>query len=178
MYQKRKPIMAPTAPTTVRCRRSLHGPRHRPSGTWLSSGIMPASPAAAPCTRAPDHLHPLLVRCRLRHANHFCAVFSCTGQCQDESNSLRHRGTCAACRKLSDSSCLSPVQENTTQNSTTSLTAAEDGGAAVGLHDGRGRGLGARGAGLDEHDGLARLSAAEGRGRARNVPDTCVFFVS
>ena len=34
------------------------------------------------------------------------------------------------------------------------------------------------GAGLDEDDGLARPSAAEGRGRARNVPDTCVFFVS
>ena len=79
------------------------------------------------------------------------------------------------CRKLSDLSCLSPVQENTAHKCTTLLTGAEDGGAAVGLHDGRGRGLGARGAGLDEHDGLARLSAAEGRGRARNVPER-VFF--
>ena len=82
------------------------------------------------------------------------------------------------CRKLSDSSCPSPVQEELTHNSITSLTGAEDGGAAVGLHDGRGRGLGARGAGLDEHDGLARLSAAEGRGRARNVPERVLFFRS
>ena len=36
----------------------FHGPRHRPSGTWLSSGIMPASPVAAPTTRAPEHLEP------------------------------------------------------------------------------------------------------------------------
>ena len=70
---------------------------------------------------------------------------------------------------------MNPMQENIAQNSITSLTAAEDGGAAVGLHDGRGRGLGARGAGLDEHDGLARLSAAEGRGRARNARER-VFF--
>ena len=41
---------------TVRCRRSLHGPRHGPTGTGLSSGIMPAPPVAAPATRAPDHL--------------------------------------------------------------------------------------------------------------------------
>ena len=106
---------------------------------------------------------------------HFCGVFSCTGHCHDESDSLPHTGTCAVCGKLSDLSCLSPVQENTPQKCTTLLTGAEDGGAAVGLHDGRGRGLGARGAGLDEHDGLARLSAAEGRGRARNVPER-VFF--
>ena len=39
---------------TVRCRRSLHGPRHRPSGTWLSSGIMPASPVAAPTNHPRD----------------------------------------------------------------------------------------------------------------------------
>ena len=58
------------------------------------------------------------------------------------------------------------------------LRDARDGDTAVGPHDGYERGLGVLGAGLDEYDGLARLSAAEGRGRARNVPDTCVFFVS
>ena len=46
------------------------------------------------------------------------------------------------------------------------------------MYDRCGRGICVRGAGLDEYDGLARLSAAEGRGRARNVPDTCVFFRS
>ena len=51
---------AADADGTVRCRRSLHGPRHRPSGTWLSSGIMPASPVAVPTTRAPEHLEPQL----------------------------------------------------------------------------------------------------------------------
>ena len=76
----------------VRCRRCLHGPRHRPSGTWLSSGIMPAPPAAAPSTRAPDHLHPLLVRCRLRHAHSFVA---------NRYGSLPHTRTCAVCGKLS-----------------------------------------------------------------------------
>ena len=112
--QKRQFAHTPDASAcVVRCRRCLHGPRHRPSGTWLSSGIMPAPPAAAPSTRAPDHLHPLLVRCRLRRANTCARVFSCTGHCHDESDSLRHTGTCAVCRKLSDLSCLSPVQENT-----------------------------------------------------------------
>ena len=43
---------------TVRCLRSLHGPRHRPIGTELSSAIMPAPSVAAPPTRAPDHLAP------------------------------------------------------------------------------------------------------------------------
>ena len=86
--------------------------------------------------------------------------------------------SCAVCRKLSDSSCLSPVQENIAQNSTTSLTAAEDGDTAVELYDRCGRGICVRGAGLDEYDGPARLSAAEARGRAHNVPDTCGFFVS
>ena len=55
------------------------------------------------------------------------------------------------------------------------LTAAGDGDAAVELYDRCGRGICVRGAGLDEHDGLARPSAAEGRGRARNVPER-VFF--
>ena len=43
---------------TVRCWRSLHGPRHRPSGTGLSSAIMAAPLVAAPSTRAPGHLAP------------------------------------------------------------------------------------------------------------------------
>ena len=55
------------------------------------------------------------------------------------------------------------------QNSITSLTAAADRGAAVAAHVRRARGRGVRGAGLDEYDGLARLSAAEGHGRARYV---------
>ena len=59
--------------------------------------------------------------------------------------------------------------------STTSLTAAVDGGAAVAAHVRCARGRGVRGAWLDEYDGLARPSAAEGRGRARYVPDTVVF---
>ena len=63
LLQKRTHRKKPAdAVGTVRCRRSLHGPRHRPSGTWLSSGIMPALPVAAPTTRAPDHLDPLLAR--------------------------------------------------------------------------------------------------------------------
>ena len=31
---------------------------------------------------------------------------------------------------------------------------------------------------VNQHDGLARLSAAEGRGKARKVPHTVLFFVS
>ena len=61
--------------------------------------------------------------------------------------------------------------------STTSLTAAVDGGTAVAAHVRRARGRDVRGAGLDEYDGLARPSAAEGRGRAHYIPDTCVLFV-
>ena len=54
-----------------------------------------------------------------------------------------------------------------------SSVSARFGGTAVGPHDGHGRALGVRGAELDEYDGLARLSAAEALGKARNVPYTC-----
>ena len=47
-----------SAPTTVRGWRSLHGSRHCPNGTGLSSAIMAAPLVAAPSTRAPDHLAP------------------------------------------------------------------------------------------------------------------------
>ena len=47
---------------TVGCWRSLQGPRHRPSGTRLSSGTMPATFMATPTTRAPDHLDGHLAR--------------------------------------------------------------------------------------------------------------------
>ena len=60
---------------------------------------------------------------------------------------------------------------------TTSLTAAVDGGTAVAAHVRRARGRGVRGAGLDEYDGLARPSAAGGRGRARNVPYVRFFRI-
>ena len=64
------------------------------------------------------------------------------------------------------------------QNSNTSCGSAHGGGTAVGPHVGRGRGGRVQGAGLDELDGLARLGAAVGRGRARNVPERYVFFRS
>ena len=89
----------------------------------------------------------------------------------------RHSVTCAECRKLSAICMPSPVQEEFKQNSITSCGTAGDRGAAVAAHVRRARGRGVRGAGLDEYDGLARLSAADGRGSARYVPGRGVFFV-
>ena len=70
---------------------------------------------------------------------------------------------------------VSSVRAVERENSTTSLTAAEDGDTAVELYDRCGRGICGRGAGLDEYDGLARLGAAGARARARNVPDSILF---
>ena len=64
---------------TIRCRRSLHGPRHRASGTGLSPVIMPAPPVAALATRAPDHLAAQLAfgtRTRVKDSR---AISSSTG---------------------------------------------------------------------------------------------------
>ena len=52
-------VRAPSAPAA--CRRSLHGPCRCPSGTGLSSGIKPATPAAASATRAAGNHHAQLV---------------------------------------------------------------------------------------------------------------------
>ena len=60
----------------------------------------------------------------------------------------------------------------------TSLTAADNGGAAVAPHVGRGRGLGVLGAEVDEYDGLAQPRVAVSHGSGRKVPERGVFFVS
>ena len=62
---------------TVRCRRSLHEPRHDPSGTGLSSAIVPAPPVAAPTTRAPHHLDPLLALGTRTSVRELFAFISC-----------------------------------------------------------------------------------------------------
>ena len=104
---------------------------------------------------------------------------SCSGHSNDKANTLRHSEICPECRKLSGSCMPNPVQEEfKPSKSKASLTHTRDGGAAVAQHDGNERALGVRGAGLDEYDGPARLRAAGGHGRARNVPDTCFFFRS
>ena len=65
--QKRNEVLTLRALVgTVRCWRSLHWPRHRPIGTGLSSGTMPASLIAAAATRAPDHLSPAHARSERR----------------------------------------------------------------------------------------------------------------
>ena len=163
---------------TVRCRRSLHGPRHGPTGMWLSSVIKSAPPMGAPTTRAPDDLEPLLARGARTSVRRFCANSACTRHSHDKSYTLRHSVMITECRKLSALCMPSPVQEEFKQNLITSCGTAGDRGAAVTAHVRRARGGGVRGAGLDEYDGLARPSAAEGRGRARYVPDRGVFFRS
>ena len=75
--------------------------------------------AGIACSRAvhPRARPPSSSACALSSTTrkHFCVVFSCTGHCHDESDSLPHTGTCAVCGKLSDLSCPAPVQENTAQ---------------------------------------------------------------
>ena len=71
-----------------------------------------------------------------------------------------------------------PQQEMNAKNSITSLTAADNGDAAVAPHVGRGRGLGVLGAEVDEYDGLAQPRVAVGHGSGRKVPERGVFFVS
>ena len=136
---------------------------------------MPAPPVTAPTTSALAHLAPWLTRGARARAVRCGANSSCSGHSNDEANGLRHSGMCPECRKLSGLCMPSPVQEEFKQKCKASLTHTRDGGAAVAQHDGHERALGVRGAGLDEYDGLARLRAAGGRGRARNVPDTRVF---
>ena len=73
---------------TVRCRRSLRGPRRRPNGTGLSSAITIAPLVAVPSTRAPEHLAPEHCAVCAKSAIHSCAHCSCTGHTQ-EKRSLR-----------------------------------------------------------------------------------------
>ena len=73
---------------TVRCWRSLHGPRHRPSGTGLSSAIMAAPLVAAPSTCAPGHLaaqHARAMRRRTLDCGSDCAPMG-------HRHSASHRG--------------------------------------------------------------------------------------
>ena len=72
----------------VRCWRSLHGPRHRPSGTGLSSAIMAAPLVAAPSTCAPGHLaaqHARAMRRRTLDCGSDCAPMG-------HRHSASHRG--------------------------------------------------------------------------------------
>ena len=57
---RKRQIRLPLFPIvgTVRCQRSLRGPRRRPNGTGLSSAITTAPLVAVPSTRAPEHLAP------------------------------------------------------------------------------------------------------------------------
>ena len=73
---------------TVRCWRSLHGPRHRPSGTGLSSAIMAAPLVATPSTRAPGHLAPQHARAMQRR------TLDCGSDCapMGHRHSASHRG--------------------------------------------------------------------------------------
>ena len=178
MQKRTHPKTASDAVGTVRWWRSLYGPCHALSGIGLSPGMMPAPPVTAPTTSALAHLAPWLTRGARARALSFVANSSCSGHSNDKANSLRHSGMCPECRKLSGLCMPSPVQEEFKPQCKASLTHTRDGGAAVAQHDGHGRALGVRGAGLDEYDGPARLRAAGGHGRARNVPDTCVFFRS
>jgi hypothetical protein len=136
---------------------------------------MAAPLVATPSTRALDDLAPqhcaVCARARVR----FCLNSSCSGLSHDTTDSLPHTGTCPVCGKLSDSSCLLPVQEEFAQKCMTACVSAQDGGTAVGPHDGRGRGGGVRGAELDEYDGLARLSAAVPTARVAGARDGILF---
>ena len=68
-------VRAPSAPAA--CRRSLRGPCRCPSGTGLSSGIMPATPAAVPAARAVGNHHAQLgLHCL--HAARDAVMLPCT----------------------------------------------------------------------------------------------------
>ena len=137
--------------------------------------MMPAPPVTAPTTSA---LAPWLTRGARARAQNFDEPgdhSSCRGNEFTQSAHSPPYGECAgqvfSCKR---SDLASPGSTKVI----TSLMHARDGGAAVAEHDGHGRGLGVRGAGLDEYDGPARLRAAGGHGRARNVQPyrTRVFF--
>ena len=140
--------------------------------------MMPAPPVTAPTTSALAHLAPWLTRGARARAVRCGANSSCSGHSNDKANGLRHSGMCPECRKLSGLCMPSPVQEEFKQKCKASLTHTRDGGAAVAQHDGHGRALGGRGAGLDEYDGPARLRAAGGHGWARKCIGHACFFVS
>ena len=152
------PKKAADAVGTVRCRRSLHGPRHRPSGTWLSSGIMPASPVAAPTTRAPDHLDPLLARGTRTSVRQFCEPgdhSSCSGNGMTcAAHTPPYRVCAARVKPLTSEELASPGFAQ----SISSLTAAGDRGAAQSLHM-----SGARAAEASEALGLTSVMAWLGR---------------
>ena len=107
--QKRNP--ASDAIGTVRCCRSLWRLCRGPSGTGLSSAIIPAPPVVAPTIVALDDLHLALSSVTCARASHFRANSSYRGLSHKGGDSLPHAGTCAPCGKLSGSCIASAVQE-------------------------------------------------------------------
>ena len=103
---------------TVRCLRSLHGPRHRPSGTGLSSAIMAAPLGAAPSTRAPGHLAPQHARAMRRR------TLDCGSDCapMGHRHSASHRGRthgydlCGECGQRVSSSASGPCVHRTSRS--------------------------------------------------------------
>ena len=107
--QKRNP--ASDAIGTVRCCRSLWRLCRGPSGTGLSSAIMPAPSVVAPTIVALDDLHLELSSVTCARASHFRAYSSCSGLSHKGADSLPHSLMCAECGKLSGSCIASAVQE-------------------------------------------------------------------
>ena len=107
--QKRNP--ASDAIGTVRCCRSLWRLCRGPSGTGLSSAIMPAPSVVAPTIVALDDLHLALSSVTCARAREFHAYSSCSGLSHKGAYSLPHSLMCAECGKLSGSCIASAVQE-------------------------------------------------------------------
>ena len=83
------------------CRACRHGPRHHPTGTRLSSGIMPAPLAIALATRAPEYLHGLVFDVVLRDRNAFCISAASHGHDQRPPDKSPHSVGPTECGDLS-----------------------------------------------------------------------------
>ena len=142
--------------------RSLRGHRHRPSGTGLSSGTIPASPMAAPATRAPDHLAPQHARGAQTFARDFYEPGVPTSCLTFWSAELQHSGPCPECCKLAASSIREAAgtwhaSQSITSCASVTPTARQPHKVMPGERVGRARGE--PDGGRDRHDGPAAWCA-------------------
>ena len=103
---------------------------------------MPALPVAAPTTRAPHHLDPLLARgARTSAQDNFKPAYH-NDSMGVALTSYAHSVTPTECAYGVETMVVRSLRYQHLQNSITSLTAAADRGAAVAAHVRRGRGYG------------------------------------
>ena len=174
----KRAMLAARASAPSACCRSLHGPCHCSIGTGLSSGIMPAPPAAAPSTPTPDHHAAQLARAaRTRSLGRGCSAYH-SGHSPCWFARWWHSVVCTECHHGS-SQCTASAGRSQTKASgaprkslgTTAarqphcIVQAEPDGRAGDEPDG----------GRVGHDGLARWRAGVATDRPLGTRGVCVF---